>query len=360
MNILQRYIAAQFFKNTAITMSGFIAIYMLIDFFEKFDKFMGAGKPVSLVIKYFLLSIPFILDQMAPVCILLGGVITLGMLNNSNELLALKAGGLPLGKLTRPIIFSGLAVTLLLLAMAQFILPGTVTTTNYIWNQEVRGRVPLGIFRNDRYYYRGSEGFYSFGRPYAFKSEFLHFSYAVWDEDYSLNKLISSQWAFWKDGVWLLQNGQIQTRNEQGDYETEVFIRKVVSFPEEPSSFFISKYRSMELSLTGLFLDAAKRRDPDEQRKAWGEFHGRLSYIFLGLPLLIFGLPLLLIVYRKWGRDLSLAIPVSCGLAFVCWGAWAALQSLAKAAYIDSLVAGAGVHCAIAFLGLILLFRENT
>ena len=85
-------------------------------------------------------------------------------------------------------------------------------------------------------------------------------------------------------------------------------------------------------------------------------FHGDH---FLGLPLLLLGLPLLLLVYRKWGRDLSLAIPVSCGMAFACWGVWATLQSLAKASYLNPLTAAVSVHLVMGIAGFLLLLRED-
>ena len=78
------------------------------------------------------------------------------------------------------------------------------------------------------------------------------------------------------------------------------------------------------------------------------------------MPLLLLGLPLLLLVYRKWGRDLSLAIPVSCGMAFVSWGLYTTLQSLAKAGYIPPLAAAVSVHLVVSCLGIFLLMREDT
>ena len=96
MKRLDIYIINQFLRNIATIMAALIAIYLLIDFVEKYDNFAEKGKPIGLVLKFFLLNIPFILDQMGPVCILLAGVITLGILNHSNELIALKASGIPL------------------------------------------------------------------------------------------------------------------------------------------------------------------------------------------------------------------------------------------------------------------------
>lgn len=359
MKLLDRYILAQFTRNLVTITASFIAIYVLIDFFEKIDNFMEKGKPMLLAIRFFLLNIPFIIEQLGPVCILLAGVVTLGILNHSNELIALKACGIPLKKIAAPIIAGGLACTLLFLAMSQFILPITVATTNTIWNKEVRGRVATGIYRNGRYYYRGREGFYSFARPDLKANEFLDFSYSSWNDRYQLTRLIAAERALWRDQTWTLFNGQIQTLEDDGSYQSRLFTSQRFEFPEKPADFFVPEYRSLELSLTGLYREAKQKVSPEEKARAWAEFYGRISYTLLGLPLLLLGLPLLLMVYRKWGRDLSLAIPVSCGLAFACWGIWGILQSLARAAYVSPVLAATVIHVVVGTTGLVLLLRED-
>ncbi|MCI5224969.1 MAG: YjgP/YjgQ family permease, partial [Candidatus Electrothrix sp. AR4] len=210
MNLLTRYIIIQFCKNMLMLVLSFIAIYLLIDFFEKIDNFMEKGKSMALVGRFFLLSIPFIVEQMGPVCILLAGVVTFGVLNHSNELIALKSCGIPLKKIAGPIITAGIVATLLLLSLSQFVLPKTVSQTNRIWNKEVKGRVPLGIYRNGRYYYQGNNHFYSFARPDPKQNVFPFFSYASWNKKYELTGLVASEHASWHNGTWVLKNGQVQ------------------------------------------------------------------------------------------------------------------------------------------------------
>lgn len=340
-------------------MTALIIIYLLIDFTQKYDDFIEKGKPVSLAMKFFFLNIPFILDQMGPVCILLAGVITLGILNHSNELIALKASGIPLRRIITPIILAGAVSSLLLLSMSQLVLPKSMSITNQIWIEEVKGRIPLGIYRNGRYYYKSKEGFFSFLRPEKEIDAFFYFSYANWDKDFHLTKLISAENAIWKDGAWLFGNGQVQTKKDDGSFATEIFDLRRFDISEHPSDFFIPEYRSKELSLTSLFLEAKHKETKTESTKAWAEFYGRISYTLLGLTLLLVGLPLLLIVYRRWGRDLSLAIPVSCGLAFVCWGFWGTQQSLAKAGLLSPFLAASSVHLIIGTIGIFLLLRED-
>lgn len=359
MKHLDRYILIQFSKNIITMVASFITIYMLIDFFEKIDNFMEKGEPLSLALKFFLLNIPFILEQMGPVCILLAGVVTLGLLNHSNELIALKSCGIPLRRIIYPILLAGAAITLLLLTMTQFVLPVSIAATNKIWIERIEGQVPLGIYRNGRYYYRSSEGFYSFLRPDPQKSIFDQFSFSSWNDQYQLQSLVAAKKALWQEGTWTLSDGQVQNLIGPGEYAAEIFKRRKFDFPDKPADFFVPVHHYQELSLTGLFLEARHKESKAEKAKAWTELYGRIFYILLGLPLLLLGLPLLLIVYRKWGRDLSLAIPVSCGLAFGCWGVWGTLQSLAKAGYLNPLLAASSVHIAVSCLAVYLILRED-
>ncbi len=361
MNLLNRYLLSQFVKYFLTVNSGFVAVYLLVDFFEKYDDFVNAGKPLSLALEYFVLTIPFIVDQLGPVFILLAGVISLGILSHSNELTALKAGGVPLSLIIRPIIIGSVLFTLLFLAAAQWLLPVTVGRTNTIWFEQLKGKVPLGILRNNRYYYRGKDGFYSFAWPNPKINIFKEFSYSRWNSSYNIDSLITASTADWdaQSNQWFLHNGQIQQSQENGHYTISNFADNKFQFPEQPEDFLIPANKTAEESLTGLYGEIGRTTVEHEVRTAWTAFLGRLSYILLGIPLLLLGLPILLYSYRKWGRDLSVAIPASCGLAFVAWGIWGALQSLATAGYVSPIAAAVSIHIIFSIAGLILLKRND-
>jgi lipopolysaccharide export system permease protein len=360
VNLLNRYILAQFFRSFLIVTAGFVAIYILVDFFEKIDKFLSTGKSMELVFQFFLLSIPFIVDMLGPVLILLAGVISLGILSHNNELTAMMAGGIHLRTIINPILVGAILLTMLFLSMAQWILPRTIETTNTIWYEDVKGMVPLGIYRNGRYYYKGKEGFFSFARPWPKKNIFLDFSYSSWTPEHTLEALVSAQKAEWTEANgWHLSQGQIQKRTPSDGFTTTLFDTKDFDFPESPEFFFVPKYQSAELSLTELFQAMHNQKSESETIVARTNFYSRISYTLLGLPLLLLGLPVLMISYRKWGKDLSVAIPVSCGMAFIAWGLWGALQSLAKAAYLSPIIAAMLIHIIFGVSGFLLLRRQG-
>ncbi|EKD37315.1 MAG: hypothetical protein ACD_75C01177G0003 [uncultured bacterium] len=361
MNLLNRYLLGQFVKYFFTVNSGFVAIYLLVDFFEKYDDFINAGKSTRLALEYFVLTIPFIIDQLGPVFILLAGVITLGILNHSNELTALKAGGVPLRLIIRPIFIGSIVFTVLFVIAAQSLLPITVGKTNHIWFEQLKGKVPLGILRNNRYYYKGKDGFYSFGWPNPQYYIFKDFSYSRWDESYNIESLTTASYADWNEEnhSWILKNGQIQQQQDSLHYTITNFEIKELKLPERPEVFLVPANKSAEQSLTDLYQEIGRSEVEHEVQAAWTAFLMRISYILLGIPLLLLGLPILLYSYRKWGRDLSVAIPASCGLAFVAWGMWGALQSLAKAGYVSPVAAAASIHIIFSIAGIILLIKND-
>lgn len=359
MTLLNNYLLRRFFGNMVTVSTAFVAIYLLIDFFEKIDTFTEHGGSMGMALQFFFLNIPFILDQLGPVLLLLSGVITLGILNHNNELRALKAGGIPLKTIVKPIIYGAVATTLLFVLMAQFVLPVTISTTNRIWYEQLQDKVPLGIYRGGRYYFKGAQGYYSFQWPDTNSLAFSHFSYSQWDEKFNLGFLLNADKAIWQDGSWVFQQGQTQTLKEDGSYQYKAFNRTKAVLPETPDHFFVPEYRTAELSLTELYREIDNQQTAEETTSAVANFAGRISYIFLGLPLLLLGLPILILSYQKWGRDLAIAIPASCMLAFVAWGFWGALQSFAKAGYVSPLFSAITIHLVFAAFGLLLLRRED-
>lgn len=359
--LLNTYLLVQFIKHFLTINTAFAAIYLLVDFIEKFDNFSQADKSFWLAMKFFLLNIPFIIDQLGPILILLSGVITLGILNHTNELNALKAGGIPLRKIVRPLFIGGLLLTGLFIGAAQWLLPYTIPTAGAIWDEEVNGKLPLGIYRNGRYYYKGVEGFYSFERPELKEFVFENFSYSQWDADYNTKSLLTARKAKWDEEAkeWIFDNVQTQQMQADGSYLIENISHVKIQLPEKPIDFVVPRKDSAEQSLTGLYKAIGKSESDWQVNKAWTDFLSRLSYLFFGLPLLVLGLPVLLYCYQKWGRDLYIAIPASCGLAFLAWGIWGALQSLAGAGYLPPLLAATTIHLVFGVTGIMLLRNED-
>ncbi len=357
MKLLDRYLMAQFARNLALVICSLVAIYLLVDFFERLDNFLESQKTIGLAVKYLLLKLPFMYAQLIPVCILLAGIITLGVLNQHFEFMALMAGGISVIRIIRPLLVAAALFTLLTVAIGQWVLPATTAATNRIWYEEVNRQTPKGILRDGRTYFRGTEGIFSFVRPNPEKNEFRNFSFAAFDAEHGLTTLLTAESATWEKGTWLLQNGQQKERADNGGFSVTIFKTLSRAFAEEPEEFFVPPYKIEEISYSKLLRQAMDSKVSNHESLV--EFHRRFSYTFLGIPLLLLGIPVLLSVHKTRGRDLALAIPVSCGMAFAAWGAWSASQSLAKTATLPPGIASWSIHVLTIALGCFLLKRHN-
>jgi lipopolysaccharide export system permease protein len=358
MTLLDRYLFKQFTAIMVLVLTALLAIYLLVDFFERIDDFMQAGKPLSLAIKYLLLKIPLIIEQLTPITILLGGIIALGLINHHGELIAIKAAGTSTFRITVPIMAAAIFFTLLTVAIGEWLVPPTSTITNKIMYEQVRQKKAKGILRNNRFFYKDEQGFYTFEKLSQAVNRFDNFSFTSWDSGYTLLVMMNAEEATWQDGKWIFKNSQVKKLNDQGSYDISFSKSTSLPLPAKPADFFIPEYKIDEMPLSGLYTQGTKDKS-FRGVKANLKFLERFSFILLGIPLLMLGLPILLIAHKRWGRDLSVAIPVSCGLAFGAWGLWGIMQSFAKAEIINPYLAALAVHLLIGSVGTYLILGED-
>jgi lipopolysaccharide export system permease protein len=358
VTLLDRYLIKQFLSNMLLVLGSLVAIYLLVDFFERIDDFMEAKKSIGLAATYFLLKIPFIIDQLLPVCILLAGIITIGLLYRNRELMSLHAGGINIFRISFPLLFISGCMTLVALANAQWVFPQAVTASETIWQEEVKKKVVKGIVRHGRIFYKGKEGIYSFSREGSTRQLFHDFNYTVLNENNQLILFLTAKTATWDQKGWIFANGQQKILNENASYTIDVFSNKEIQLPDNPEDFFMPPYHGNQTSISQLLRQWFAGNTP-EAHLAMIEANKRLSFIFLGIPLLILAIPIMLFMHGRLKGDLAITIPSSCGLAFGAWALWNGGQALSHAGQINPVPASWSIHIILAASGFFLLWKQN-
>lgn len=140
MSIVSRFVLAYFFRILVLCCSAFIGIYLLVDFFEKVDRFIDYGAGLNEYLTYLGHSIPFIFVQILPLAILTSMVLTLGGLGRTNEMTALRACGISLSRITRPLLGIIVLLCSLQLLVHEYLVPWNVRTLNELVEVKLRGR----------------------------------------------------------------------------------------------------------------------------------------------------------------------------------------------------------------------------
>jgi lipopolysaccharide export system permease protein len=123
MRLLDRYIARECLKILTLCLMVFMGVYLIVDLFEKFSRFLEARMPLELILRYYLFRLPKIFTEVLPVAVLLVSVLTLGAMARHNEVLAMKMGQVSTLRIALPCIGVGLAASLAAWAMAEHVAP---------------------------------------------------------------------------------------------------------------------------------------------------------------------------------------------------------------------------------------------
>ena len=123
MNILDRYI----FRTVATTTLVALLVLLLIEFFLGLLtelKDIGNGNYGFLaMLRYLLLIQPQRLYELFPMALLIGGLLGMGALASSSELIVMRAAGLSLTRLTGSALQTGLLLSVIVLVLGEFVAP---------------------------------------------------------------------------------------------------------------------------------------------------------------------------------------------------------------------------------------------
>jgi len=123
VRILSRYILRQHLPPLGYALAALTCAMLVNQIAKQFGNFVGKGLPWTVIFEVFALSIPFIVAMTLPMAVLVAVLYTFSHLAADNEITAMRAGGVSVGMLLRPVVGGALAVALLSLFWNDQVLP---------------------------------------------------------------------------------------------------------------------------------------------------------------------------------------------------------------------------------------------
>ncbi len=123
VRILSRYLLRQHVAPLGFALGSLTAFLMVQQIAKQFGSLVGKGLPWSVIIEVFVLSIPFIVAMTLPMAVLVAVLHTFTRLVADNEITAMKAGGVSLGRVVAPVLGGAALVTLVALVWNDQVLP---------------------------------------------------------------------------------------------------------------------------------------------------------------------------------------------------------------------------------------------
>ncbi|MFK8282537.1 LptF/LptG family permease [Capnocytophaga cynodegmi] len=152
MKILDRYILTQFLKNFLGTLSILILIFIFQTIWTYIDELAGRGLELWVIGKFLLLFIPQLIPIILPLAVVVSSIMTFGAFAEHYEFAAMKASGISLMRIMRPLI-----ILMVILSGITFFLVNNVIPVAYREAYTLRRNIakvkpamaiPEGIFSN--------------------------------------------------------------------------------------------------------------------------------------------------------------------------------------------------------------------
>ncbi|RME02103.1 MAG: LPS export ABC transporter permease LptG [Calditrichaeota bacterium] len=337
MRILDIYIARRFLSNLLFSIIAFVSIYIIIDAVERLSEYIDKGAPTTIIIKYYLFYIPFIIILVMPISTLLASMFSVGRLSKNNEILAMKASGISLNRILAPLFVLGLLISIFMIYFAEVVMPWANTQKALIKRRYI-DRMPRAIpsqianlYFQDRYKRKIFIGYFNSHDHIARKVNILEFNGV-----YVRHRIDAEMMRWGKDG-WVLINGY---ERRFDDHHETARPFKQMKFPDlqlKPADISAVQKDPEEMSFQELqhFIEEVKRNGGDPDR--WlVDLYLKISFPFANLIIVLFGAPLASSRIRSTG---ALGVAMSIMACFIYFGAVKIGQTLGQMGTLHPLVA---------------------
>jgi len=126
MSLIDRYVFKEWLVGFALTLGVIVGILILQNMYDSLPDLLDTDASFKQIIFYYSLALPTYLPAILPIALLVSLLFTLGTLHRNNEIVAMRASGAGLFRISRSLWLAGLALSMLLLYLTASVIPKAV------------------------------------------------------------------------------------------------------------------------------------------------------------------------------------------------------------------------------------------
>ena len=359
--LLDLYVLRRFFFFFAVLMAAFIFLFEAFTFFELLDDIARHRVPFLVVMDYFRFLTPFLVYNLAPLGALVAVLVTLGVMSKNNEIVACKASGISLYRLSVPLLFAGLLLAGSMLLLDETYLPYANQRQDALRNQ-IKGRPAQTYAQAQRWIFGENAKIYNYDLFDSAENLFGGLSVVEIDPStFEMRRRIFASRARWSDSqkLWVLEGGWV--RDFSGGAVTRYEQFPVTSLPElsEPPSYFHREVRQasqMNLGDLRRYIDGLHKAGFDVANLTV-QWHVKLAFPLIAPVSMLLAIPFALLVGTR-GALGGVSIGVAIGIVY--WTAARLLEAMGGVGQLPPFLAAWATDITFFFLGLYFFFKMPT
>ncbi len=163
LKVLDRYLVRELLIPIVFCTVTLVFLILIADLFDNLDELLRNKTPILVILRYYLCLIPMAFSQTIAWSVWLGTIFLLVNLGAHNELIAMKAAGLKIMTIVRPLIFLAILIGIVTFLVTDRIVPATYKTANELLEIHIEKKKASGdrkVLKNVTYYSGGNILYY--------------------------------------------------------------------------------------------------------------------------------------------------------------------------------------------------------
>lgn len=362
--VVDTYILSSFLFYFILLLISFVLMVEIFTFFELLGDIVKHQKPMSRVLQYLFFLSPKLIYDSAPIAVLVGVLVTFGVLTKNNEVTAFKACGISMYRLSLPVLLAAALLSCALFAFDHYYIPEANRKQDALRN-EIKGKPVQTFLKPDRKWIFG-QGSRIYYYKYFEPADNVMSGVSVYEldpETFHLKRLINAELARWEPSLktWVFQNGQVRTVNGIRVTSYSDFHGQTATFSEldEPPSYFRKEVKlSQQMNVFELsdYIRELGQSGLDTIRLQV-QMHSKFSVPFFALIMALISVPF---AFLTGNRGAMAGVGVSLGIAIAYWTISKLFEQIGFLNQLPPAVAAWAPDVIFGLAGLYLMARMRT
>jgi LPS export ABC transporter permease LptF/LPS export ABC transporter permease LptG len=360
--ILDDYVLRDFGMNLAMVVAAFLMLLLVFTLFELLGDILRNQISPLVVGEYLLNVSPYFVYNITPLSILLAVLITLGVMQRSNEITAIKTTGISIYRIVTPLLVASAILATGLFFADQFYLPHANKRQDALRNL-IKGKPAQTYLNPDRKWIFGQHSdIYYYELFDSDRDQFGRLAVFQFDPaTFQLTKRIYADRAHWEDSLrrWVCTQGW--ERDLRGPAIENYRVFDVATFPvvSEPPGYFKKEVKqSSEMNYQEL-----RRYIRDLQQSGFDVVHLRVqlekkfAFPIITLVMAVLAVPFSLSSGR---RGAITGVAVAVGIAVVYWTVAGLFEAMGNISQLPPVLAAWSPDLIFALVGGYLILKVPT
>lgn len=361
MKILHRYILSQLLGNVLFSLAVFTFLFLVVDFFDRIDNIIQEKPSVFIVFEYFLLKIPGTLTFTVPIAMLVGTLFTVGILSKNSEITAMRASGLTVRWIARPVFLVGLLLSFLSIVLNETVVPYSARRVREIYNIDIKQKHKSGGYSQSDFWWRDKGSFFSVETFDSRSNTLLGFSHFALRDDFAVLERVDAQEVDYLDPLlgWTMMGITKYDFDSKNTVKASAVPRLPLPIAKSPEDFYDVETDPQTMSYVALkrFIDQ-QASDGLSVTKYLADLYDKFAFPFVTLIMAIVVVPFSLKPARSGSMAFSILSALAIGFSYYVVQSWSI--SFGRAELLPPLLSAWIANLLLGVIGVVLLLGTES